>query len=297
MTKEIISYQDAEIAIQTEEKKNKLVPVYSLITLSFFSFSVITQSYGKPTTESRQVRGKDANIARSYFFDVELIEVSHLNAIIQNKQFYLCSQMLTREQQDRNVVLSPISVKLVLGMLMEGAAGETREQIRRALRLGKNRTEARKTMRNWVESTEMPTQNSILNLATHFFVSDSLKLNRNYETVIGTHYGGTASSLDMSDGTSAANVINEWVQKETHGVIKKLVDGSQIGRDTYGILTSAVYFKGSWKKPFVGKTVRCFYKSEDKCTNTVFMQKRDQLMYAHVSSINADVIELPYRVR
>lgn len=209
---------------------------------------------------------------------------------------FLNPQMLTREQQDKNVVLSPISVKLALGMLMEGADGETREQIRRALRLSKNRIEARKTMKNWVDSFHVPPQDSTLNLASHIFVSSSLKLNQDYENIINTHYRSNASTLDMSDGPAAANVINEWVRKETHGMIEKLVDESQIRQETNGILASAVFFKGSWKKPFDGKTVRCFYKTEDKCSKTVFMQMRDQLMYAYISSINAHVIELPYKV-
>lgn len=68
---------------------------------------------------------------------------------------YFCTQAITRHKQDGNVVISPLSVKLVLGMLMEGASGTSRNEIRRALRLPADLSKARDIAHSWVSALKV----------------------------------------------------------------------------------------------------------------------------------------------
>lgn len=66
---------------------------------------------------------------------------------LQKSMIYL--QILSQEHKG-NLVISPISVKLLLGMVMEGADGKTAEEIRAALRMPRNREAARKEFETWL---------------------------------------------------------------------------------------------------------------------------------------------------
>jgi serpin B len=56
--------------------------------------------------------------------------------------------------------------------------------------------------------------------------------------------------VDFSQSDQVCRVINRWVEDETAGLIKNLVSKAMLNRETRMVLTSAIYFKGSWISPF-----------------------------------------------
>ena len=62
---------------------------------------------------------------------------------------------------------------------------------------------------------------------------------------------GKATDMDYSDPVAAAKIINDWVEENTNGKIKDLIQSSDIDPAlTAMILTNAIYFKGLWKYEF-----------------------------------------------
>ena len=45
-------------------------------------------------------------------------------------------------------------------------------------------------------------------------------------------------------------LLNSWVEKETHGLIKDVFPDGSIDNLTWLVLANAVYFKGEWLSPF-----------------------------------------------
>ncbi len=51
--------------------------------------------------------------------------------------------------------------------------------------------------------------------------------------------------VDFSAAAAAANIINAWIEKNTHGMIKDMLSSDAFSDATRLVLANAVYFKGN----------------------------------------------------
>ena len=64
-------------------------------------------------------------------------------------------QVLSLDDHSNNFVISPASIKLLLGILLEGADGNTAKEIRMALRLPNGKIESRKEFETWMSALKV----------------------------------------------------------------------------------------------------------------------------------------------
>lgn len=151
------------------------------------------------------------------------------------------------EAQD-NIVISPLSATMALGMTMNGAAGETRTAMETTLGFSdmpagdinesyKNLIAALTTVDPKV-TIEIP--NSIWYSHTFGVLQDFIDVNKDY-------FNAEVNALNFLD-PSSVDVINNWVAESTHDKIKTILD--QIDPDARMFLINAVYFNGTWKFEF-----------------------------------------------
>jgi len=90
--------------------------------------------------------------------------------------------------------------------------------------------------------------------------------------------------------------VNKWVEMETGGKIKDLLDPSSDVANIKLLLANTVYFKGDWKSKFheVQTHERPFYVSHYKVVKTQFMFQRGKFNYAFIEDAAVHVLELPY---
>lgn len=64
------------------------------------------------------------------------------------------------------------------------------------------------------------------------------------------------------------------------------------------LLANVLYFKGDWLVEFneSNTETRCFHTKSNMCENVSMMHLEDQIKYRYISDINAQVIELLYKV-
>ncbi len=58
------------------------------------------------------------------------------------------------------------------------------------------------------------------------------------------------------DSVSAARSINDWVSSKTHGLIRDLVQPSNVNGATRLVIVNAIYFKANWKYQFEPRNTR-----------------------------------------
>ncbi|XP_071454168.1 leukocyte elastase inhibitor-like [Hetaerina americana] len=138
-----------------------------------------------------------ANIDRSAFFDVELLqELSKLPGVGHG-----------------NVLLSPISIKLALGMLWEGAGPYAAHEIRLALRLPENRQEVQTYFSSVLRSLQGKSSGPgyTLDLANRLYVTDSLlptddrRNNTQSNRVSGTNRPSTSSGANRNPAATSSS--------------------------------------------------------------------------------------------
>ena len=199
---------------------------------------------------------------------------------------------LQKRQPDTNIMISPLSISIALTMTYNGAAGETQRAMANVLEIESlgintvNRSNA--ALRNSLENTdpevEIAIANSIWSRQGVEFNPSFLNRNREFfEAEIG--------SLNFND-PQAPEVINGWVETNTNGKIKQIVQ--RIDPGTLIFLINAIYFKGSWQKEFDKSATRdgIFYLSNGN-------EKRVQMMYRkgaypHFRGDNFEAARLPY---
>jgi serpin B len=93
-------------------------------------------------------------------------------------------------------------------------------------------------------------------LTPDFSSANGLWLNRDtfilsdFRHTIESDFGAKLAVLDFAKVEEATSIINEWTANETKNKIPALLQNGDIDSSTRLVLTNALYFSGSWLKPF-----------------------------------------------
>jgi serine protease inhibitor len=149
----------------------------------------------------------------------------------------------------RNVVLSPVSAALNLSMVLNGADGQTKQEILAALSLSASEISAINAANaQLIKMIRTPANSITLSVADSLWVNTRrATLLPDYLKRIQASYDAKTADLDFSN-PSAAQRVNSWASKETRGKIPKIID--RIDPAELVLLLNAVYFKGQWTHKF-----------------------------------------------
>jgi serine protease inhibitor len=172
---------------------------------------------------------------------------SRLTAASIRFSFNLYNEVL-KQQKNKNTFISPASAMLALAMTYNGADGTTRQAMARALEIdGMSVDEVNRAFAD-LKSALAPADPKIqLKIANSLWASDRFTLNPAFVKRNEQHFAAEIASLDFSD-PSAAGAINSWVDKNTEGKIRKILE--EIKSDAVLFLINAIYFKAAWKFEF-----------------------------------------------
>jgi len=147
-----------------------------------------------------------------------------------------------------NVVLSPTSVALNLSMVLNGAAGQTRDEMLTMLSLSGDLAAINAANARLIRLIRTPANSITLSVADSLWIdSRRAALRADFVKQMQASYDAQMADLDFSD-PSAATRINGWAAKQTHGGISKVID--RIDPAEVSLLLNAVYFKGQWTRKF-----------------------------------------------
>jgi serine protease inhibitor len=191
-----------------------------------------------------------------------------------------------------NIMVSPLSVALALGMTYNGAGGTTKDAMKEALKLG-NMTddEINASYKSIIDQLLKLDPKVILNIANSIWYklnypvqSDFIQLNKDY-------YYAEVNELDFY-APDAKDIINGWVNDKTKGLIPAIIDN--IPPDAVMYLINAIYFKGVWMYEFDPDDTRNQdFRTEDGVVQQVsMMQMEGDLLYTGNDLF--DAISLPY---
>jgi serine protease inhibitor len=155
---------------------------------------------------------------------------------------------LTATEPSENVFISPTSVAFALAMTWNGAAGETREAMRRALELqGMTPEDVNRATASLMQALEQADPAVQLMIANSLWAKKGLKFKTDFMERNRQFFKAELTALDFADPGASAT-INNWVAGKTAGRIEKIIDG--IDANAILFLVNAVYFKGRWAAEF-----------------------------------------------
>ena len=148
--------------------------------------------------------------------------------------------------ENKSFVVSPLSVAFLLGMLDEGAEGETQAEIARTLGLGNaNREEVNALMAALLGYTGTADDQVTVAYANNVTLNAkyNYQLSETFGNAMKTYYDASTMSCDFSK-PEALSAINSWSNEHSRGLIPNIID--KLDEDVVMCLLNAVYFKGKW---------------------------------------------------
>lgn len=204
-----------------------------------------------PSSQSGNLNGKLVYDPAPQFSEDELQQiVASLNAFAK-------ATFVHQAQAQENLVISPYSLYQALSMLYAGAAGETANEMRLAMRLPWEDARVHRLVNALNQQLLYSAGTGAKDgQAFELRIPNALWVdkNGNYEEafldILSQNYDTGMKILEFSDASTAANAINAWVAEQTDQKITQLADPSMFNTDTSLALTNAVYFKAAWLFPF-----------------------------------------------
>ncbi len=199
---------------------------------------------------------------------------------------------VAKQDAGKNVFISPASVGLALAMTYNGAVGETKQGMERALEIqGMHHDELNRAYAQLRKALESADPKVELNIANSLWARKGVTFNPAFIERDKQFYGAEVTALDFGDPAAPAT-INSWVSDKTKGKINHIVD--QIDAQSILFLINAIYFKGKWSIELDKAKTK-----EDTFTTFAGQQKRVPMMhqtgkYNYYEAKEFQAVSIPY---
>ena len=157
--------------------------------------------------------------------------------------------MLSTEASGKNIMFSPTSLNFALGMIAEGAKGETKEVLSAYLGTSDFASYAKEYLdkiQAYNTEDESYGYQSKVKIADAVWVDDGLTLQEKFKNTVSNSFGAEVEAVDFSAAEETCDIINSWCDKNTEGLIPKIITPDLINDNTGLCLTNSLYFESGW---------------------------------------------------
>jgi len=186
---------------------------------------------------------------------------------------------VNEETPGENIFMSPLSASMALGMVMNGTAGATQNEMRSTLGFGAMaRADVMGAYRDLIGMLRGLDPHVDFRIANSIFYRDSFgpAIEPTFLSESKSYFDATTAPLDFASPAALAT-INGWASKATNGKIDKVLD--ELSADLVMVLMNAIYFKGDWRDAFdPKKTVQAPFRLEGGSTVQVPTMRRTESM-------------------
>ncbi|MDX1647258.1 MAG: serpin family protein, partial [Longimicrobiales bacterium] len=150
---------------------------------------------------------------------------------------------------DSSFFVSPLSASMTLGMILNGADGETHAQMTDVLGFsGLPEEEVNGSYESLIELLTGLDPTVEMTIGNAVWLRDGFGVLPSFRDRVREFFGARVESLDFS-APSATETINGWASDATNGRIEEIVE-PPIPPNIVAFLMNAIYFKGTWTTQF-----------------------------------------------
>ncbi len=186
---------------------------------------------------------------------------------------------LAKHAESENIVLSPFSAATALAFYANAAGDELSQQIQTLL--GSTDIDALNSYTAKM-AAQLPSldKRTDLAIANAVWYNNRYTVNPGFASIAEDIYKSPCTAVNFADAVSAQNLIDQWVNKQTRGMIPDFK--IPLGQATLSVLANALYFKGVWTKKFdKAQTTECaFHGAENEGHVAMMRDTRATTFYA-----------------
>ena len=153
---------------------------------------------------------------------------------------------LDATNKEKNFVISPLSVSMVLGMVGNALEGDLKEEIVRYLSTD-DLEGINQLSEILLEELPVIDRKTNLKLANSIWVNNEYELRTDFSTSMSKDYRSFIDYFNVQDATKTAQDINLWCASNTGNIIGDYIVPEQINSDLKAMLLNAMYFKSEWR--------------------------------------------------
>ena len=182
---------------------------------------------------------------------------------------------LHKDVDNKNYIISPYSLEVVLSMLRDGASGKTYEEL--------NELVPKREIKYFFAKER-------INVANALFIKNGVELNSDFENMVKNDY----NSEFLYDEFKTPAVINDWANRETYGMIPRVME--EINPEFLFGLGNAVAIDVKWQDTFKcsGTKLEEFNMIDGNKINVAMMHNTYDRYTAYYKDSNATYVSIPY---
>jgi serpin B len=192
-----------------------------------------------------------------------------------------------------NVVLSPLSASMALGMTLNGAASTTFDGMSSTLGFGGlTQEEINASYRGLIELLTELDPTVTFEIANAIWANQGFPFHEAFFQAVDAAFDARAETRDFAD-PATVSAINAWVDDRTHGLIDSIVDS--LDPALVMLLVNAIYYEAIWTNRFdPGATGPAPFARDDGTSVTVDMMRVDEPEVPFRWGPDYAAVELPY---
>ena len=180
-------------------------------------------------------------------------------------------------EKDENYMISPYSLEFVLAMIRDGASGTTYEELNKLVP---------------ERDIKIFSAKERINIANALFIKNNVVVKDDFKKLMRDKY----KSQILYDEFVTPDVINDWANKETYGMIPKVME--QISDNFLFGLGNATAIDVEWISKFKCSSTELekFSKYDGSKIDVAMMHQYFENVASYYKDDNATYVSLPYRV-
>ncbi|MBR5688832.1 MAG: serpin family protein, partial [Prevotella sp.] len=225
--------------------------------------------------------------------ELRRIELTPAEQTMVNQGNDFAFKLFRQMSSENSEIVSPISITYALGMLNNGATGETQEQINKVLGFSETGPDGINAF-----CRKMLTEAPALDKLTKVMIANTIYMNKGYQlksdfiSKAKTYYDAEPETRDFNDGKTR-EVINKWGNDHTEGMIPEVLKEGEFDPSAVSYLLNAIYFKGAWAEKFdKDNTKNEMFKGYNSTTQVPMMNQVHKFNYTETEDCQA--LRLPY---
>ena len=193
-----------------------------------------------------------------------------------------------------NIMISPASVSIALGMAYNGAETTTRDAFEEVLNYeGLTRDEVNEITKELISVLVTNVKGNLLEIANSVWYDEGFPVEQEFIDLNSNYYDAEVREIDFRTA-NAVKTINDWVSDKTHGKIDEILKA--IDPAMMMILINAIYFNCVWEVEFDPKDTDSapFYTESGQVLGQVDMMSLESTFDVAITD-DFSAVELPYK--
>ena len=235
---------------------------------------------------------------------METIYMQLLGLLIVNKKEKKMKNIIkTINETNRNFVFSPIAIYYALMLLAQTTAGETKQEILKAINVKEE--ELVEKSKELFKKLNINSEDGRLMLNSSLWFNNEFDFNQEYADKLAKDNNSTVRSGKM--GTSEFdNQIHRWININTHNLLADKVQNIKTNTSEILELITTMYIKGSWVESFnrfetkfkkfnisKNEIVKCEFMSQYLRDN-LYIGERFKALAMYLDGVGKMMFILPY---